>query len=105
MLDVLRDWEAAEHRVPELVSAKLTRRRHHPTHAEERADLLRMSAVVRAGADHFLQRDDVRVDGAKDGGGSFRTRAAVKAAAAMNVVCGDAQRRARPLSHYVMIVR
>jgi hypothetical protein len=64
-----------------------------------------MAAVVRAGADHFLQRDDIGVDGAEDRGGSFRTGAAVEAAAAMNVVCGDAQRRARPQSHYVMIVR
>ena len=75
------------------MAAQLTRRRHHPSHAEQRADLLGVAAVVRPGADHFLQRDDVGVDGAEHGGDALGARAAVEAAAAMNVVGGDAQRR------------
>src|SRR5206468_10006905 len=38
VLDVMRDRKAAEQRVPELVSAKLARGRHHPAHAERSAE-------------------------------------------------------------------
>ena len=105
VLEVLRDRKAAEHGVAELVAAQLPRRRHHPAHAERRADLLGVAAAVRAGADHFLQRDDVGVDRAQHRGDALGPRPAVEAAAAMDVVGGDAQRRARPWSHYAMIVR
>ena len=43
--------------------------------------------------------------GAKNRGDPVRPRAPVEAAAAMDVVGGDAQRRARPVSHYAMIAR
>ena len=65
------DRKAAEHGVAELMAAQLPRRRHHPAHAERRADLLGVAAAVRAGADDFLQRDDVGVDGAEHGGDAF----------------------------------
>ena len=105
VLDVLGDRQPAQDRVAELVAAQLARRRHHPPHPEQRPELLRMAPVVRSGADDFLQRDDVGVDRAEDRGDPLRARAAVEAAAAMNVVGRDAQRRARPLSHYAMIAR
>jgi hypothetical protein len=62
VFDVLRDWMMAEDRVAELMSAKLSGGRHHPPHAERRTERLRMSAAVRAGADHFLQCHDICVD-------------------------------------------
>ena len=102
--EVVRDREAAEHDVAELVAAQLARRRHHPAHAERGADLLGVAAAVRPGADHFLQRDDVGVDRAQHRGDPLRARAAVQAAAAMDVVGGDAQRRGRRRGHYAMIV-
>ena len=96
MFDVLGDRQPAQDRVAELMAAQLAGRRHHPSHPELRAELFGMAPVVRSRADDFLQRDDVGVDGAKDRGGPLRARAAVEAAAAMNVVGRDAQRRARP---------
>jgi hypothetical protein len=63
-----------------------------------------MAAAVRPRADHFLECDDVGVDGAEHRGDPIGTSPAVEAAAAMNVVGGDAQRRPRAVSHYVMIV-
>ena len=105
VLEVLRDRQPAQDGVAELVAAQLPRRRHHPAHAEQRAELLGVAAVVRSRADHFLQRDDVGVDRAEDGGDPLGAGAAVEAAAAMDVVGRDAQRRARPLSHYAMIAR
>ena len=68
----------------------MPRRRHHPAHAQRRAQLRRLARLERAGADHFLQRDDVGVDGREHAGDAFEARAAVEAAAAMNVVGGDA---------------
>ena len=70
----------------------MARRRHHPAHAEQRAELLGMARGVRAGADHLLQRDDVGVDRPDDSAIAGRTGAAVEAAAAVDVVGGDAQR-------------
>src|SRR5256885_9976244 len=102
---MLRDRMAAEYGIPEMVTAQLPRRRHHPAHAEHRAEFFGVAAAVRSGADHFLQRDDVGVDGVEHGGDSIRTGAAVEPTAAMNVVGGDAQRRPRAVSHYAMIVR
>ena len=90
---VMGDREAAQDDVAELVAAQLARRRHDPAHAERGADLLGVAAAARPGADHFLQRDDVGVDGAEHGGDALGTRAPVEAAAAMDVVGGDAQRR------------
>ena len=76
VFDVLRDREAAEDRVAELMSAQVSRRRHHPSHAERGAEFFGVAAAVRAGADHFLQRDDVGVDGAEDRGDPLGPRAA-----------------------------
>ena len=58
-----------------MVAAQLPRRRHHPSHAERRAEFLGVAAAVRPGADHFLQRDDVGVDVAQDRGDAFGTGA------------------------------
>ena len=62
VLLVMLDREAAEHDVAEERVAEVPRRRHHPAHAQRRADLGRLAGLERAGADHFLQRDDVGVD-------------------------------------------
>src|SRR5438132_4961093 len=102
---MLRNREAAQDGIAELMTAHEPRRRHHPSRAEQRAEPLRVPAAVRAGADDFLQRDDVGVDRAQHGGDASGTRAAIEAAAAMDVVGRDAERRARRLSHYVMIDR
>ena len=100
VLDVMRDRQPAEHGIAELVPAQVARRRHHPAHAERRADFLGVAAGRRSGADHFLQRDDVGVDRAQHRRDAIRARAAVEAAAAMNVVGRDAKSRAsRRVSH------
>jgi hypothetical protein len=44
VLDMMRDRQPAEHRVAELMAAELPRRRHHPAHAELRAQFLRVPA-------------------------------------------------------------
>ena len=99
------DRQPAQHRVAELMAAELPRRRHHPAHAERRADLLGVPAAVRTRADDFLQRDDVGVDRAEHGGDALGPRAPVEAAAAMHVVGRDAQRSSSHLIHYAMIRR
>ncbi len=95
VFEMLRDGQPAEHRVAEQMAAQVPRRRHHPAHAQQRAELFDLAVAAWSGADHFLQRDDVGVDRAQHGGDAFRAGAAVEAAAAMDVVGGDAQRRAR----------
>ena len=102
LFEMLDDRQAAEDGVAELMAAQLPRRRHHPAHAERRAQALGVAAAVRTGADHFLQRHDVGVERSDHGRGALRPRAAVEAPAAMNVVGRDAE---RPVGrgHYTMI--
>jgi len=100
VFEVVRDRKAAEHRVAELMAAQLACGRHHPSHAERGAEFFRVPAAVRPRPHDFLQRDDVGVDGAEDGGNAVGTRAAIDAAAAVDVVGRDAKRRTRRESHY-----
>ena len=65
---------------------------HHPSHAERRADLLGVARRARSSADDFLERDDVGVQAGQHIDRSLRDRAAVHAAAAMDVVGDDAKR-------------
>ena len=60
VLRVVPDRKPAQHDVAEQAAAQVARRRHHPAHAEQRAELLGVAGERRAGADHLLQRDDVR---------------------------------------------
>ena len=85
------------------MTAQLARRRHHPSHPEHRAELFGVAAAARPRADDFLQRHDVGVDRAEHRRDPLGTGAAVEAAAAMDVVGCDAQRRPRRVSHYAMI--
>src|SRR5215472_16077081 len=85
VLEVMRDRKAAENGVAELMTAELPRRRVHPTHAERRAELFRVSPSPRAGADDFLQRDDVSIDRAEHGRNAVGPRAAVESATAVHV--------------------
>ncbi len=94
----------AEDGVAEGMSAPLTGGGHHPPHAERGAELFRVPAPVRPGADHFLQRDHIGFDRTKHGRSPLRTDAAVDAAATMDVVGRDPDRRPY-MSHYVMIDR
>jgi len=105
VLDVLDDWKTAEDGVAEMVSAQLPGGRHDPSHAERGADLFRMTAAARPGADDFLQRNDVRVDAPQYVCDAVRPGAAVESAAAVDVVGGDAQSDRTAGTHYVMIVR
>ena len=68
----------------------MARRRHHPTHPQRRAEFRGLTGLERARANHFLQRDDVGVDGREHTGDAFEPRPAVEAAAAMNIVGGHA---------------
>ncbi len=79
----------AEDGVAEEAAAKMASRRHHPAHAEQGAKLLGVAGAVRAGADHFLQRDDVGLDRPDHFRNTRGHRPAVEAAAAVDVVGGD----------------
>ena len=99
------DRETAQDRVAELMAAKLSGRRHHPAHAQRRADLFDVAVASRARADHFLQRHDVGVDGAQNGRDPMGACAAVDSPTPMDVVGADAEGRRAVVTHYVMIVR
>ena len=91
VLRVVHDREAAHDHVAEEMPPKMPHRRHHPAHAERRADLLRLTGPRRPRADDFLQRDDVGVDVAKHFRDPRRRDAAVHAPRSMDVVGGDPQ--------------
>src|SRR5262249_24940265 len=93
VLYVSVDRQPAEDDITELVTADVARRRHHPAHAESSANFLDVTMAVRAGADDFLQGDDVGADVAEHTGNPLRFGPAIHAAAAVNVVSHDAQRR------------
>ena len=61
-----------QHDVAELMAAQVAHRRHHPAHAERRADFLGVSRIVGPGANHFLQRDDVGLEAGEDVDGALR---------------------------------
>ena len=65
VLHVMADRKLAQHDIAEQRGAQVARRRHHPAHAERGAKLRRLAGLERAGANHFLQRDDVGVDPAR----------------------------------------
>jgi hypothetical protein len=71
--------------------SEMAGRSHHPSHAERRTDFFRMSRVVRAGPNHFLQRDDVGVQRRQDLDRAVRQNPPVHPTAAMNVVGDDAE--------------
>ena len=74
------------------MAAQVTHRRHHPAHAERRADLLGMARVVRPRANDFLQRDDVGIEPREHVDRALGHGAPVHAAAAMDVVGDDSER-------------
>ena len=104
MPGVLRDGEAAQNGVPELMAAQLAGRRHDPAHTERGADLLDVARAPRAGADDLLQGHDVGVDRAQNGGNPIRARSPIHAAAAMDVVRDHAEGRQGVGTHCAMIV-
>ena len=91
VLHVLPDRVVRQHHVAELMAAQMPHRRHHPAHAERRADFLGVSRIVRPGANHFLQRDDVGLEAGEHVDGALRHGAPIHAAAAMNVVGDDSE--------------
>ena len=93
VLGAVDDRIAAEHDVAEEASSQVTGGCHHPAHAQRGADFLRVTTGGRPGADHFLQRDDVRLDAADDLRDSLRAGAPVEATAAVYVVGGHPQAR------------
>ena len=70
----------------------MTGRGHHPAHAERGAQFRRLAGLERRGAHHFLQRDDVGVDGGQHRGDALQPRPAIEPAAAVDIVGGDAER-------------
>ena len=90
VLHVMAHRKPAEHDVAEQRRAQVARRRHDPAHAERGAEFGGLSGLERAGADHFLERDDVGIDHREHARDAFDAGAAVEAAGAMNVVGGDA---------------
>ena len=103
MLRVMDDGQTAEDRVAELVSAQPPRRGHDPSHPECGANFLDMARGARTGPHDLLERDDIRVDVPQHGGRSIGTRASIHAAAAMDVVGDDAQRRRLAGTHWAII--
>src|SRR5436190_15401598 len=101
---MMRNRKTAEHGVAELMAAQVPRRRHDPSHAEHGAELLRMAPVPRAGPDHFLERDHIRVNRLQHRGDTIGPGPPVEAAASMDVISRYPDRRPRRLNHYVMIV-
>jgi hypothetical protein len=99
VLEVRADRESAQDHVAEKASAQVSRRRHHPPHTKLRAELFRLAARRRPGADHLLERHDVGIHRADDVGDPGGARAPVEAAAAMDVVSGDAERLAAGFGH------
>jgi hypothetical protein len=83
------DREAAENHIAEEMPAELPHRGHHPSHAEGGANLFRLARTGRTRPDHFLERDDVRVDVAEHFGNPLRRGAAIHAATAVDVVGRD----------------
>ena len=77
MLCMMANGEAAEDDVAELVAAEQSCLRHHPPHAERRADLLDMTTAARPRANHFLQCDDVRINRTQHLGDARRSRAPI----------------------------
>jgi hypothetical protein len=92
VLRMLPDRQPAENDVAKQMSAQVARGRHDPAHAERRAQLLGVTRPRRPGADDFLQGDDVRIDVLEDAGDAVRPRPTVEAAAAVDVVGGNAKR-------------
>ena len=74
----------------------LTRRRHHPSHSQRRADRFRLAGAGVPRAQHFLQRDDVGLDVAEHTDDAVRTRPSIKPARAMDVVGRDSELDPRP---------
>jgi hypothetical protein len=58
-----------------------------------------MAAARGAGANHLLQRQDVRIEPRENGGNPVRTGAAIEAAAAVNVVGRDADGAGSAIGH------
>ena len=96
VLFVLPHRQPGEHHVPEQGAAQVTGRRHHPAHAQRRAEFRRLARPALAGADHLLQRHDVGVESGDDRRDTLRRGAGVHAAAAVHVVGGDAHRAGAP---------
>ena len=102
VLEMVRDWKAAEHGVAELMASTLTRRRHHPSHTERGANLLGVTVAAGPCSHDFLQRHHIGVDRAEHRGDAIGPRPTVESAPAVNVVRDDAERR-RAMTHYAMI--
>ena len=100
VLGMVLNRQPAHHDIAEQGAAQVARRRHDPAHAEQRAELLGVPGRRLAGANHFLQGDDVGVDAADDLGDAGWIGAAVKAAAAVDVVGGDPERSPVGIGHY-----
>jgi hypothetical protein len=60
--------------------------RHHPAHAERGANRFGLAGAGGAGANNFLERDDVGVNRAEHGGNAIRPCPSIHALAAMDVV-------------------
>ncbi len=88
---MVADREAAEEHVAELMPTELARRRHHPAHAERGADLFGVAGAPEAGADDFLERDDIGIGGGEHRGDAFGSRAPIHPARSVDVVGDDAQ--------------
>ena len=105
VLLMMADRKAAQDDVAEERGAEMARWRHHPAHAERRAELGGLPRFLRAGADHFLEGNDVGIDAGQHAGDSFEPRAAVEAAPAMNVIGRNAHGARSPglVSHTVSV--
>lgn len=97
VFDVMEDRQSAQHDVAELVFAQSASRCHDPTHPQRRADLFDVATAARPWTDHFLQRDDVGVDGAQDRSDPIWAGPAIHPTTTVNVV-GDHPQRGRVMS-------
>ena len=71
------------------MAAKMARRRHHPPHSQQSADLLSVARGDEAGTHHLLEGDHVGADRREHICGSCRQGTAIETAAPVHVVGGD----------------
>lgn len=91
VLEMLTNRQPRQDDVAELMTAKLTCGRHDPAHAERCANFFRVRDAARTRSHDLLQGDEICVNCSEDVNRAAGSRSSVEAAAAVNVVGGDAK--------------
>jgi hypothetical protein len=95
VLLMMEDGKVRQHHVAEQCVPEMTGRRHDPAHAQRRPNVGGLALLKRTRANHFLERDDVGIDGRQDGGNALGTCTSVETATTVDVI-GDDPEFSRP---------